>query len=173
MIGHLCDRIDVRVLERLVDEGCSVLMVGPRDPRWEPKRVDALIARDGVAWVGRQPHNALPGYLRHMDVGITPYHDTPFNRASFPLKTLEYLAAGLPSVSTDLPAARWLNTDLVRLVDDPADFPAAVRAEATEARTPELVAARQAFARRHTWRARAAEIAAHLDIKSGDAGLET
>ena len=131
VIGHLSDRINVGVLERLVDDGCSVLLVGPRDERWERERVDALIARDGVAWVGRQPHNALPGYLRHVDVGITPYHDTPFNRASFPLKTLEYLAAGLPSVSTDLPAARWLSTDLVRMVDDPADFPAAVRAEAT------------------------------------------
>jgi teichuronic acid biosynthesis glycosyltransferase TuaH len=173
VVGHLSDRIDVRVLEQLVDEGCSVLLVGPRDPRWEPKRVDALIARDGVAWVGRQPHNALPGYLRHMDVGITPYRDTPFNRASFPLKTLEYLAAGLPSVSTDLPAARWLSTDLVRLVDDPADFPATVRTEATRAQTPELVEARQAFARRHTWRARASEIAAQLGVKNWDASLET
>ena len=172
VIGHLSDRIDLGILERLVDEGCSVLLVGPRDPRWEPARVDALIGRDDVAWVGLQPHNALPGYLLHIDVGITPYHDTPFNRASFPLKTLEYLAAGLPSVSTDLPAARWLNTDLVRLVGDPADFPAVVRAEATRARTPELVAARRAFARRHTWRARAAEIAAHLGIETRDAGLE-
>jgi teichuronic acid biosynthesis glycosyltransferase TuaH len=173
VIGHLSERIDVRVLEQLVDEGCSVLLVGPRDQDWEPERVDALIAREGVTWVGRQPHNALAGYLRHVDVGITPYHDTPFNRASFPLKTLEYLAAGLPSVSTDLPAARWLSTDLVRLVNDPAEFPAAVRAEAIGARTPELVEARQAFARRHTWRARAAEIAAHLDITRADADRET
>lgn len=168
VVGHLSDRIDVSVLERLVDAGISVLLVGPRDPRWEPERVDALIARDSVAWVGRKPHDALPGYLRHVDVGVTPYHDTPFNRASFPLKTLEYLAAGLPSVSTDLPAARWLDTELVRLVDNPAGFAAAVHAEAARARDPELVAARKAFARRHTWRTRAADIAAHLDLKPAD-----
>jgi teichuronic acid biosynthesis glycosyltransferase TuaH len=165
VIGHLTDRIDVGVLERLVDAGCSVLLVGPRDPRWEPERVDALVARERVAWVGRQPHDALPGYLRHVDVGITPYHDTAFNRASFPLKTLEYLAAGLPSVSTDLPAARWLDTDLVHLIADPADFPAAVLASASQAHAPALVAARQSFAAQHTWAARATQIAALLDIK--------
>lgn len=164
VVGHLSDRIDVGVLERLADSGCSVLLVGPRDPRWEPKRVDALIARERVVWVGQRPHAEMPGFLRHMDVGITPYRDTLFNRASFPLKTLEYLAAGLPAVSTDLPAARWLATDLVRLVGDPADFPDAVLGEAARPRTPELVAARQAFANQHTWRARAAEFAAHLGL---------
>ncbi len=79
-----------------------------------------------MAWVGRRAFEELPAYLRLMNVGLTPYTDTPFNRASFPLKTLEYLAAGLPVVSTDLPATRWLNTDLVRIADSQSDFVSAV-----------------------------------------------
>jgi len=56
-----------------------------------------------VRWVGPQPYGALPGYLRLMDVGVVPYRDSAFNRGSFPLKTLEYLAAGRGVVATD----RW------------------------------------------------------------------
>ena len=78
-----------------------------------------------------------------MDVGLTPYADTPFNEASFPLKTLEYFSAGLPVVSTDLPGSRWLRDDLARsepaavseliaLTSDEAEFVAAVRRLATE-----------------------------------------
>jgi teichuronic acid biosynthesis glycosyltransferase TuaH len=165
VVGHLSDRIDVDILTRLVEAGCSLLLVGARDPRWEPDRVAALLAREQVAWVDRQPHEALPALLRQMDVGITPYRDDSFNRASFPLKMLEYLAVGLPSVTTDLPAARWLDTDLVRRVADPADFTSAVLAEVATARSPELVAARREFAREHTWASRAALIAAHLGLR--------
>jgi teichuronic acid biosynthesis glycosyltransferase TuaH len=37
----------------------------------------------------RSRSRPLPGYLRMMDVGLVPYRDSPFNRGSFPLKTLE------------------------------------------------------------------------------------
>ena len=57
---------------------------------------------------------------------MTPYAESPFNRASFPLKTLEYLAAGLGVVSTDMPSARWLNTSLISLQSEPHDFALAV-----------------------------------------------
>ena len=72
-----------------------------------------------VQWVGRQPYEKIADFAAAMDVGLTPYRDTAFNQASFPLKTLEYLAAGLPVVSTDLPSSRWLNTRLIHLADRP------------------------------------------------------
>ncbi len=64
---------------------------------------------------GREQFEDLPGYLAAMDVGLVPYGATEFNRWSFPMKTLEYLAAGLPVVSTSLPAVRWLDTALISL----------------------------------------------------------
>jgi hypothetical protein len=72
-----------------------------------------------------------------MDVGLTPYADTPFNQASFPLKTLEYLSAGLPVVSTDLPGALAAGRpgpqrtggrrELIALASEETEFVAAVR----------------------------------------------
>jgi teichuronic acid biosynthesis glycosyltransferase TuaH len=164
LVGHLSARIDISLLEGVVNAGCSLLLVGPHDPRWEAERFRALAAHHRVRWVGRRPFSELPSFLRHMDVGITPYRDTEFNRASFPLKTLEYLAAGLPAVSTDLPATRWLKTDLVRVADDERGFIEATVAAADESADPQLVAQRRSFATQHSWCSRAADVARILGL---------
>jgi len=164
IIGQFSDRTDFDLLAALADDGISLLLVGPHDGRWEPVRFPELVARPNVVWVGRQPFEKLPMYLRAMDVGVTPYRDTAFNRASFPLKTLEYLGAGKPAVSTDLPAVHWLNSPLVRVASTPKTIVAAVREAAAESSVPSLVAARQAFAEQHSWAQRAAALAGALRL---------
>lgn len=154
VVGQLSPRIDLGLLEAVADSGMSLLLVGPATPDIDGERFAALVARDDVAWVGPQPFDRLPSYLRLVDVGLTPYADTAFNRASFPLKTLEYLAAGRPVVSTPLPAVAALGTDLVRIAADPVAFAAAAADEAardTAARRAE----RRAFAAGHSWEDRA------------------
>lgn len=169
VVGHLSERIDMALLEALADDGFSLLLVGTVSPRWEPERFAALQRRPNVRWVGPQPFEAVPSYLRCIDVGITPYRDTEFNRASFPLKTLEYLAAGLPVVSTDLPAVRWLGTDLIRVAGSPRELVAAARAAVAEAHVPSAVAARRAFAERHSWANRAADMARAIGLPTAPA----
>jgi teichuronic acid biosynthesis glycosyltransferase TuaH len=167
VIGNLSERIDIGLLEAVVAGGLSLLLVGPIDPRWEPERLARLRKRPAVVWIDRQPFEAIPGLLKQVDVGITPYRDSEFNRASFPLKTLEYLAAGLPVVSTDLPAVRWLETGLIRVASQPDAFVAEVRAAAARARVPDEVAARREFAQRHSWASRARDVALALDLPLG------
>jgi teichuronic acid biosynthesis glycosyltransferase TuaH len=139
LIGQLSDRIDLDIIDAIVEAGFSLLIVGPKDPRWEPDRFADLISRPGVYFAGPVPAEEVPSYLAVIDVGITPYRDSPFNRASFPLKTLEYLSAGRPVVSTGLRSARWLKKDLatreletddeqiLAIADDAASFVGAVR----------------------------------------------
>lgn len=160
VVGQFNERLDLGLLEAVAAGGQSLLLVGPRYEQEAAtrRRLDALVARDNVRWVGRQPAERLPDFLAVMNVGLTPYTDTPFNRASFPLKTLEYLAAGLPVTSTDLPSARWLATEHIDLASDPDKFAALVRVRLGEQRTPELAAARRAVARRHSWDARAEQL---------------
>jgi glycosyltransferase involved in cell wall biosynthesis len=161
-VGHLGDRIELRLLEAVADTGCSLLMVGPRHPRFELERVQALLARPNVQWVGSKPFEALPSYLRAIDVGLVPYTDSAFNRGSFPLKTLEYLAAGRGVVATDLPAIRWLGDEFIEVAGDPAAYAAAVTGMLADPRPPELVARRRAFAAGHSWPRRAEAFAAAL-----------
>lgn len=115
LIGRLNARIDLDIVEAIADAGFSLLMVGPHDPQWEPQRFSALTARSVVHYVGRVPEDEVPAYISATDIGITPYLDSPFNRASFPLKTLDYLSAGRPAVSTALPTAEWLRDDMLRV----------------------------------------------------------
>jgi glycosyltransferase involved in cell wall biosynthesis len=185
-VGHLGDRIDLRLLEAVADGGRSLLLVGPRHPRFELERMEKLLARTNVQWVGRKPFEALPSYLRAIDVGLVPYADSAFNRGSFPLKTLEYLAAGRGVVATDLPAIRWLveqaasgpsstGTDhrpgfgagrkgLIEVASEPADFAAAVERALAGGREAEAVGRRRDFAAEHSWARRAEAFAAALGV---------
>lgn len=169
-VGHLNSRTDLALLEAVASAGASLLLVGPRDPSFEPTRFEALLARPRVTYVGPRRFEELLPYLKTIDVGIVPYANTQFNRNSFPLKTLEYLAAGRPVVSTPLPAVRSLRTDLVALAETPEDFAAAVMREAARERQPALVAERRAFATEHSWAARAEQLAGLLDLGAGSNG---
>ena len=169
-VGHLNSRTDLGLLEAVVAAGASLLLVGPRDSSFEPDRFEALLARPRVSHVGPKRFEELLPYLKAIDVGLVPYANTQFNRNSFPLKTLEYLAAGRPAVSTPLPAVRSLRTELVALADNPTDFAAAAMREAARPRESALVAARREFAARHSWGARAAQLAELLSLDSGSNG---
>ena len=158
-IGHLSDRIDVRFLEAVADAGIPLLLVGPRQRTLDSPELERLLARPEVQWVGAKPFEQLPSYLRCMDVGLTPYGDSDFNRASFPLKTLEYLAGGRPVVTTDLPVNAMLDPGLITIENDPASFGAAVRRIAHTSSSPGDAAERKAFAAQHTWKARARQLA--------------
>lgn len=163
-IGHLSDRIDLTLLEAVASTGRSLLLVGPRQPTFEIGRMERLLGLPNVRWVGPKPFEALPSYMRVIDVGLTPYAGSDFNRASFPLKTLEYLAGGRGVVATDLPAVRWLDSPLITVASEPAEYAAAVLRALDEPRPPALVAERRSLAGRHSWSARTAEFAAALGI---------
>jgi teichuronic acid biosynthesis glycosyltransferase TuaH len=163
-VGHLSDRIDLACLEAVAQRGISLLLVGPRQPTFELARMDALLSRPNVQWVGPKPFGELPRYLRVMDVCLTPYADSAFNRASYPLKTLEYLAAGRPVVATDLPAMRMLATDAVVLATDPLQYADAVAKRLADPGSEADAAERRAFGAANNWASRADAIAALLDL---------
>jgi teichuronic acid biosynthesis glycosyltransferase TuaH len=165
VVGTLGERLDLDLLERVADEGHSLLLVGAKQKSFPADRLLALSRRPNVCWVGPKAYAELPSYLRAIDVGLVPYQDSAFNRASFPLKTLEYLAAGRSVVTTDLPASRWLNTQLIRVAAGDA-FLAAVDDAIQEARASRgqsiVKQERRAFAAQHDWSQRAKDILAQL-----------
>jgi teichuronic acid biosynthesis glycosyltransferase TuaH len=158
-VGHMSERIDLAMLEAVADAGVSLLLVGPRQPTFEIAKMDALLARPNVQWVGTKTFSELPSYMRVIDVGLTPYQQSAFNRASVPLKTLEYLAAGRPVVASALPAHRRLDTSHVAIADTAEDFAELTRARLAVPGEPEEAEQRRALGARHSWTERAADIA--------------
>ena len=162
-MGQIGDRIDVEILRAVVDRGVRLLIVGPKQ-QWAHGSVDELLSRPNVEWVGERPFEALPSYLAHAALGLLPYNHSRFNVGSFPLKTLEYLAAGLPVVATSLPAISWLNTAHIVVSDSPGAFADAVTSLLERAPDDGAAERRREFARGHTWDARAEAFAKTLGL---------
>lgn len=63
---------------------------------------------DNIIFLGLKPIESLPAYIRHSEVAIIPYAKNKLTSNIYPLKINEYLAAGIPTVTTnfseDIPA---------------------------------------------------------------------
>lgn len=134
VVGQFNERTDLSLLEAVQGLGLSLLLVGPLSfaTAQARDRFTALAAMPGVRHVGRVAAHRIPSYLTCMAVGLTPYASSPFNRRSFPLKTVEYLAAGLPVVSSDVPPMGGLPIDYVHRASSPAEFAALARRVAVD-----------------------------------------
>lgn len=166
LIGQISDRVDIDFLEAIADAGMSLLLVGPINPAFEPQRMTRILARSNVQSTGPVSFAELPKYMRAIDVGITPYTQSDFNRASFPLKALEYLSAGRGSIATPLPALEELGSGLIRFGSTPAEFAEAVAGELATPRSAALSASRRLFAQQNSWSERASTLATILNFKT-------
>ena len=106
--------------------------------------------------LGQKPYESLPSYCRAFDVGIIPFRIEELTLKANPLKLREYLAAGLPVVSSDLPEVRKYS-DLVRLATGPDGFIRAIEAALADRSVP-AARARVDAMKHESWEARVEEI---------------
>ena len=121
-----------------------------------------------VHLLGRKPYESLPAYLKAFDVGIIPFKLNELTRNVNPIKLREYLSAGLPVVSTDMPeVARYVKAagelaNACTVVTHHEDFDAAVvRALATD--SPAARRARSEAMLAETWERKVAALGAHIE----------
>ncbi len=115
---------------------------------------------------GPAPYAELPDWLGNWEAAFVPLADSEFNRAAWPLKFYELLAAGLPVASAPIPAAAALEKDTGGLVVPAAGWGAEDMAAAVKRALELRERARAegpAFAARHSWTARAERILELLD----------
>jgi teichuronic acid biosynthesis glycosyltransferase TuaH len=157
VLGQLNERLDLELLEAVADAGIPILLIGPRYDRGPVfgGRLDRLLAHPLVDWAGEVPPDRVAAELDRIGVGLTPYAVDAFNEASFPLKTLDYLAAGVAVVTTDLPASRWIGGAQVAVAADREEFVAAVRIALARRDDPGVRRACRDLARAHGWDQRA------------------
>jgi hypothetical protein len=65
--------------------------------------ISILRRHANVHLLGRRPHADLPAFCKGFDVAINPFRINTLTVNANPLKVREYLAAGLPVVSTAIP----------------------------------------------------------------------
>lgn len=119
--------------------------------------VSALRALPNVRLLGRKPYAALPGYCKGFDVALMPFRINELTLNSNPLKVREYLAAGLPVISTPIPEVEVLG--LCRIASGGDNFEREIRAALTQ---PGPSIDRSESVRQESWQARIEEIEGHL-----------
>lgn len=133
----------------------SLVFVGPIGTGDPGTNVDALRALPNVHLLGPRRYEQLPAVLRGGDAAMLPYRTDGAMRSVFPMKTYEYLAAGLPVVTTPLAALHDV-ADLERAATGTAM--AERLAAAMAADTPQERRRRSDAVQAHSFDARIAQI---------------
>ncbi|HPD32195.1 MAG TPA: glycosyltransferase [Phycisphaerae bacterium] len=157
-IGVVGEWVDLDLLAALAREyrRASIVVIGPVLVPHGP--CEDL---PNVYWLGERDHVLLPAYLRLFDIGLIPFKHVPLTRSANPIKLYEYLAAGVPVVSTGLPSVRpipnavWVADDVERMIRCCEDA-LACNSAADRRRRSDLM-------RSESWEARLEQIAAIID----------
>jgi glycosyltransferase involved in cell wall biosynthesis len=80
-----------------------------------------------IHYLGMKTYDELPSYIAGWDVAMLPFARNDSTRFISPTKTPEYLAAGMPVVSTSIRDVVWPygNAGVVHIADVPEEFVAA------------------------------------------------
>jgi glycosyltransferase involved in cell wall biosynthesis len=130
----------------------SILIVGP-----VRHGLDKLKEHANIVMVGHKKFAVLPQYLACMDVCLIPFKLDKLTLASNPIKLYEYLAAGKPVVSTELPEVCNNVSEIVYIGKDDDDFIKKVEEAVSETEKTENEAAilrRINFAKDNSWEKR-------------------
>ena len=101
-VGSVENWFDEELMEKCAErlKNLSFVIIGPQS-----EKLRQLSRLENVHLLGPKPYDAVPGYLRFADVGLIPFDTKKYKtlvEGVDPLKLYEYMACGLPVVST-----RW------------------------------------------------------------------
>ena len=124
--GVIDERLDLALIAALAEARpeWQIVMVGPLakiDPAGLPRRAN-------LHWMGQRRYDELPAFLSGWDICLMPFALNDATRLISPTKTLEYLAAGKPVVTTPIPDVAHQHPDLLAVARTPEDFVAACEA---------------------------------------------
>ena len=144
--GLLADWVDVKTMARVAREFPEGSLVVIGSVTTDASELSAL---PNVHLLGRKPYADLPAYCKGFDVALNPFLINELTLNANPLKVREYLAAGLPVVSSAIPEVEALDACLIGRTPD--EFVARVH-EALQRPGPDAV--RSATMKSESWAAR-------------------
>jgi glycosyltransferase involved in cell wall biosynthesis len=150
--GLIQDWIDLGLIAYLAERrpNWTIALIGRAAVDITPLR-----RHPNVRILGPKPYEDLPKYCKAFSLGILPFVVNELTRNVNPIKLREYLSAGLPVVSTELPETSGY--DHCRITRSHEEFLAACE-NAIETDTPALRRNRSETMSSETWEARVNDI---------------
>lgn len=108
-VARICNNVDFYIL-------------GQEREGQKNKDFEELKSLKNVQHLGYISYSELPGYLKYMDVGILPTLKNDYTVSMFPMKFYEYVASGLPVVSTKLDFTEYTINEALSVAESPLDF---------------------------------------------------
>ena len=146
--GTIDDRLDTGLVAKVADDPAvgSVALIGPCEDNVLERKLRSIPKVTLFGWMARRD---LAGALAASDVCISPHVVRPMHGRGQG-KLYEYLAAGKPVVTTELPPVTGISERVFSVRGE--DFVAAVRTALAQPRQDE--GDRQEFVRSNTWESR-------------------
>lgn len=164
-IGTIDERLDYDLLTHLLEEMPEVDFVFVGRVNTDFHEEDVLKKYPNAILVGAKRPEELPDYLKTFSAGIIPFAKSDFTKGIYPMKINEYLASGLPVVSTNF---SYLDDfeGVISIAEDKHTFLKNLRHELAND-TPELKQIRLDVARQNTWEVRAEELSGAIEQIEG------
>lgn len=107
-MGAVASWCDLELLDKLaqVFSDCSLLIIGPL------YNVRNIPLHPNIHWLGYKAYEDLIYYASYFDVGIIPFKQSDMTAAVNPIKMWEYMAMGIPVVTTALPETQKYSEEL-------------------------------------------------------------
>lgn len=99
--GALASWVDWELISKLAIDipQATIILIGPKFG------VGELPKHPNIVELGLKNYSELPAYLQMFDVAIIPFKVTEMIESCNPIKMWEYLSAGIPVVTTEMPEA--------------------------------------------------------------------
>jgi glycosyltransferase involved in cell wall biosynthesis len=152
--GLIRDWVDVDLLAQVAQRRTDwhFVMIGDADSNLNIGKYRSI---PNLHFLGRKPYETLPAYCRHLDIGLIPFKINDLTVAVNPIKLREYLAAGLPVISTPLPEVK-LYEKYVEIINSPEAFISAVEKSLSAPATDRII--RHDAMASETWPQKVAQI---------------
>ncbi|ODR97398.1 hypothetical protein AUC69_12360 [Methyloceanibacter superfactus] len=166
--GALNDRLDFDLLSELADRvnDWDLVFCGrdSDEPGWTRLR-----EKPNVRYLGELRPEQIAETSRQSSVGLIPFRDYSLARVSLPLKAFEYVACGLPVVSTPIDELAR-DPELFSIASDAAEFESAIRQLADTRDDSDAIGRRQAAAAQQSYDKRFSELREEIDLAMISAG---
>ncbi len=165
--GLIGNRLDLALIGDIARHRpqCSIVMIGKVDDRECAATLEGLRSLPNVHLLGEKPPTEVASYIAGFDIGLLPYAINLETEHISPIKMYEYWAAGIPVVSTAIPAARR-HEFAVNVTDSRDEFISAIDRlinEPVKHDADRLVA----LANDNSWQSRVDHVASELGSRFG------
>ena len=156
-VGHIQYWVDLNLIGYIARNrpDWSIVLIGPIHPLADAADIKGL---PNVHLIGKQPQSEIPRLLKGIDVSLNPYKPDDVAKHASPLKLYEYLAAGKPVVSTDMPEARKFLDSIWIAGDYPQFLDLCAQAINNLPESQSVIRSRLACVAEHSWKNRFAQV---------------